>query len=300
MPEFNHEDGVKLAKALYQEHINKPLTDLQIAIIRGSLQNKSYQTIVDQDCPHNLTHAKEVGSKLFQEFSTIFKETITKKNFKAIIEQQLQLYPWRIKDTALEQAIIANNRGFDHYQAGDFIAARKEFELAITLNPDHAASYYNLGWLHEQVRNFDSAIKFYQEAALRGFAAAYCNLARLYILESQNYIAAVSVSKTGLQLLKFPKSDSEQIVKAALLTYLAWAWVQQQRYQDALPTLEAALKLDKERAVTHGLKAQVLEALGRQAEAMGAWQLCLEYAQPNQRDDDLWRGMAQQQLRDSA
>ncbi|NJL67949.1 MAG: tetratricopeptide repeat protein [Microcoleus sp. SM1_3_4] len=84
-------------------------------------------------------------------------------------------------------AIAANNRGIQLKKESEFVEARKQFELAIKLNPDNAASYYNLAEMYEDAEQFDSAIKLYRDAAFRGFAAAYCKLARLYVIEYKDW-----------------------------------------------------------------------------------------------------------------
>lgn len=204
--------------------------------------------------------------------------------------------------TESERAIAANNRGIQLKRESEFVEARKQFELAIKLNPDNAASYYNLAGMYEEAEKFDSAIELYREAAFRGFAAAYCKLARLYVTEYKDWAKAVEKSCQGLKLIENEKVEDDRIVKSisivksALLTYLAWAWKEQGRSKEALGKLQAAVKLESDRGLTYGIMAEVLENLGKKAEALAAWKNCLAYAKSDRRDEDIWIGKARQRL----
>lgn len=193
-------------------------------------------------------------------------------------------------------ATAANNRGVKLKEEGDLVAARKQFELAIKLNPDNAAAYYNLAVMHEEARKFDRAFKLYQEAGFRGFAAAYCKLARLWLMQNKDSTETVEIYCQGLKLIEKEKVEDDKIVKAALLTYWAWDWKEQGRFEEALEKLQAAVELQKDRGLTYGIMAEVLETLGQDAAALEAWQNCLEYARSDRRDEDVWIGKARQRL----
>jgi Flp pilus assembly protein TadD len=64
-----------------------------------------------------------------------------------------------------------------------------DFTNALKLDPNFAETHYNLGSLYEDVRDFDRARSEYRLAMLGGLAAAYNNLARLYILD-KDYAAS--------------------------------------------------------------------------------------------------------------
>ncbi len=200
-----------------------------------------------------------------------------------------------------EGAIAANNRGLDCYINGDLTQANKQFELALKINPDHAASYYNQAWSYEQVGDFDRAIEFYRQAAFHGFAAAYCNLARLHIIEEKKYDLAVDICQRGLTLVQEDTVETDKIVKAALFIYLAWAWIYQGRDEEALENLQEAIELEGDRALTHALRAQALDNLGQSTEALEAWKNYInKYPKCNSRDKDVWMGKARQHLKESS
>ncbi|OCR02041.1 hypothetical protein BCD67_07655 [Oscillatoriales cyanobacterium USR001] len=200
-----------------------------------------------------------------------------------------------------EEAIAANNRGFECYINGELTEAKKQFELALKINPDHAASYYNQAWNYEQVGDFDRAIKLYQAAALNGLPAAYCNLARLHIIEEKKYDLAVNICGRGLALVQEDTVETNKIVEAALLTYLAWAWINQGRDEEALEKLQKALELQNDRSLTHALRAAALDNLGQRTEALEAWKNYInKYPQCNYRDKDVWMAKARQRLKEQS
>jgi len=200
-----------------------------------------------------------------------------------------------------EGAIATNNRGFNCYMNGDLTQANKQFELALKINPDHAASYYNQAWSYEQVGDFDRAIELYRQAAFHGLAAAYCNLARLHIIEQKNYDLAVDICQRGLTLVQEDTVETDKIVKAALFIYLAWAWIDRGRDEEALERLQEAIELEGDRALTHALMAQALDNLGQSTEALEAWKNYInKYPKCNCRDKDVWMGKARQRLKESS
>lgn len=200
-------------------------------------------------------------------------------------------------ETPINLEILANNRGSKFKESGELVAARKQFDIAIKINPDHAASYYNTALMNEEAGKVALAIELYQESAVRGFAAAYCNLARLYIIEYKDLPKAIEKIRRGLKLVDKEKVEDDRIVEAALLIYQAWAWKEQGRYEEALEKLQESVKLDSDRGLTYGIMAEVQEHLGNDAEALEAWQNCLKYANFAERDEDFYIGKARQRLK---
>lgn len=298
MNEIDVEEGLKFAKSLIRAKTGKYLNDLEVAIFCGSWQGKSYKEIAkERRC--SMGGAKDVGSKLWQLLSAALGEEVDKYSFKAAIEQHSRIQLPAIQSATVEGAIAANNRGMEYEKADSLIEAIKQFELAIQINPDHAPSYYNLGWSYERIGDFNRALALYREAARRGFAAAWCNLARLHVVEDKNYTLAVEICWQGLKLVKEEKVEDDNIVKAALFTYLAWAWMKQGRNEEALEKLEEAIKLDSDRASARCLMAQVLDNLGSDREVLEAsWKICLECAKSDRRDEDGWIGTARRRLKE--
>jgi tetratricopeptide (TPR) repeat protein len=208
-----------------------------------------------------------------------------------------KLRPIQDAITPLALARDANNRGLNLKTAGQLIEARKQFDLAIKINPDNAATYYNQALMYEEAGIVDRAIQLYQQAAFLGFAAAYCKLGRLYIIEYKDLRKSVEKIGLGLKLVETEKVKHDKIVKAGLLTYLAWAWKEQGCYEEALDNLQQAMKLESDRGLTYGIMAEVYENLGKDAEVATAWKKCLEYAKCDRPDEDFYIGKARQRLK---
>jgi len=187
-------------------------------------------------------------------------------------------------------SVTLNNRGFDDFLAGDKAEASQKFNEAIQQNPQNRAAYYNQAWECEAIRNFDCATGNYQIAAKLGMDAAYSQLARLYILQENDYNAAAEISREGLRIVK------NDTVKYALLKNLGWARLGQGRYREAKENLENAIALDSNRAAAYCLFAQVLEAENDLKKAQNQWKRCQQYVDQENPDEDVWLGIARKRL----
>ena len=57
-------------------------------------------------------------------------------------------------------ATLHNNSGIKYLKENNYVAAIKEFQIAIDLNPNHqvtATYYYNLGMLYNRLRKYSDA-----------------------------------------------------------------------------------------------------------------------------------------------
>jgi tetratricopeptide (TPR) repeat protein len=120
--------------------------------------------------------------------------------------------------------------------------------------------------------------------------AAYSQLARLYILQENDYNAAAEISREGLRIVK------NDTVKYALLKNLGWARLGQGRYREAKENLENAIALDSNRAAAYCLFAQVLEAENDLKKAQNQWKRCQQYVDQENPDEDVWLGIARKRL----
>lgn len=301
MNEITVEQALALVESLVYGKTGKHLTELQRLIFCGMWNSKKYKEIVPKNDPCTVVHAREVGSRLWQLLSGCLGEKVDFRTLKPAVERYARRQPLTIETDTLEPAIAANNRGLECYINGDLTQANKQFELALKINPDHAASYYNQAWSYEQVGDFGHAIELYRQAALHGFAAAYCNLARLHIIEEKKYDLAVNICGRGLAFVREDIVETDKIVKAALLTYLAWAWIDRGRNEEGLEKLQEALELQSDRALTYALMAQALDNLGQPTEALEAWKNYInKYPKCNCRDKDVWMGKARQRLKEQS
>lgn len=188
-------------------------------------------------------------------------------------------------------AMMANNYGMDNYLAGNFVTASSALNWVTRIDPQDGTAYYTLGHMCEQAADFDCAEQKYRQAAKLGFGAAYSQLARIQIKQKQDYTSAVSFAWRGLNLTE------DLAVKYSLWKNLGWARLEQGRYQEAEEALGKALNIDPQQAVPYCLLAQVKEKQKSYSNALDAWKACLQYAQPDIEDEDIWIGIARQKLK---
>jgi tetratricopeptide (TPR) repeat protein len=77
---------------------------------------------------------------------------------------------------------------------------------------------------------------------------------------------------------------------------LGWARLGQERYDEAQPYLNEAIALFDDQAPAYCLQAQVVEGLTDPETARPDWEKCLQYASSDNRDEDVWIGMARQRF----
>ncbi|MFB2917911.1 protein kinase domain-containing protein [Aerosakkonema funiforme] len=205
----------------------------------------------------------------------------------------LGIVTWRLVSSQI--AIALNDRGVEHYEDGGIgiAAAWHDIKQAVELNPNDSVAIYNWGALCEQLGNFDCAREKYQIAAQSGVAAAYNQLARLYIIHYKNDAVALNLLWQGLAL-----NEDGIDVKYSLLKNLGWVRLKQQRYDEAKKHLQDAIKLDSDRASAYCLLAQVKEAQKDIKDSLVHWENCRKYADMKNPDEDNWMSIAEQRLRD--
>ncbi|MBD2458863.1 tetratricopeptide repeat protein [Nostoc sp. FACHB-87] len=196
---------------------------------------------------------------------------------------------------------IYNSNGLKNYRKGDLGTAEKDYQQAISLDEDNIEAHYNLGNLYEDWLEFDQAKKQYQIAVADGLPQAYNNLGRLYIQEKKYSQAAVLLAK-GLVLTEEKNSTPE--VKYSLLKNLGWARLEQNRYEEAQQTLQAAIGITRNPdaknyipnpGAAHCLLAQTLEKL-KQPKALEQWQQCSHFGSRLNADEDTWLYLAKEKL----
>ncbi|WP_199313181.1 serine/threonine-protein kinase [Microcoleus sp. FACHB-672] len=184
-----------------------------------------------------------------------------------------------------------NELGVQHYFDNQPTQALEKYNFALKLDPNYGEVYYNRGGIYEDLRDFERARIDYQAAAKAGVPEAYNNLARLYIL-NKDYTAAVDLIGQGMKLPDLTPNN-----KYTLHKNLGWARLGQQRYAEAQEQLQIAIDLAPESAAAHCLLAQVLEAQGEQKKALEEWKSCQRYALEGSSDEDTWKGMAEQRIK---
>ncbi len=188
-------------------------------------------------------------------------------------------------------AIFVDDLGLKSHKEGQLLMAQRYYHLAALLNPNYAEPHYNLGWLcDENLNDANCAIQAYQNATLRGLPEASAELARLQILQG-NYSAA---QKSIEHCLTWTKYDA---VKAACLKNRGWILKEQKHPKEAQEFLQKAIALRHDSPHSHCLLAQVLEAQGKNQEALVAWKNTLDYAKYNVPEQEGCITLANQRLR---
>lgn len=179
-----------------------------------------------------------------------------------------------------------NQLGHQKYLHGEFQTAKSYLKMAIRYNPSLAAAQYNLGATYEQIQDWETAKGHYLSLVdvptNRAAHAAISNLARLDILEGQVDVAI-------RRIVGVLPEVSDPMVKAALLKNLGWAYLVQNRYDQAERFLRESIELDHERAIPHCLLAQVLELKGDQRAALEFWHNCLKFDAEKKTEGTGWR-----------
>jgi tetratricopeptide (TPR) repeat protein len=166
-----------------------------------------------------------------------------------------------------------NKLGHESYLNNDFAIAASYLELAVELNQNYGSAHYNLGAAYEKLDNLDGACHHYQIATRyqnRAADAAINNLARLQITQG-NSADAVEMIEPILSNVK------DNTVKVTLHKNLAWAYFQQNSYEQAHQHLLICLELDSNYTPAYCLLAQVQAAQGNQQAARESWRSFLEF-----------------------
>ncbi len=177
------------------------------------------------------------------------------------------------KDELSKESKELTLKGRDEYSFGNFSDAIRYFQAAIALRSDNDVAYYNMGLTYERLQQEEEAKRCY-EAAIQlegeGTIAAFCNLARLNILDNQ--------PKQAIQILE-PCLNTElenPSVKVAVVKNLGWAWSLLGEYDIALDYLKQAIALDDESTPSYCLMAQIFEKQQDFEQAESYCHKCLE------------------------
>jgi tetratricopeptide (TPR) repeat protein len=186
-------------------------------------------------------------------------------------------------------AVFRSDLGLVCKQKKDFDCAIKQYQNALRLKPDAvtvATIHYNLGVLYEDRQEFDAALNQYQIAMQdKGElgANAINNFARLQIWKKHNNGLAINLLQNALRRTENPR------LKSTLYKNLGWAYLQQVRYQEAQKYLREAIRLDKDkRAAAHCLLAKVLEYSNR-TDALVSWEKCATLNSENSLEVETWQ-----------
>ena len=194
-------------------------------------------------------------------------------------------------------ATWVNNLGWENYLANAWPEAIESWNSARKIDPHNPVPLYNQGSHCEDVRDFDCAKEKYKMSAQLGFAAAYSNLARLYILVYKDYSAAVDLLRQSRKFVYKEPERTQGFLNYAFHKNMGWARLEQGRYQEASEHLQTAIDLDGDRAPAYCLLAQVQQRQGNSEGAKDNWKTCLQYGIPENPEEDIWMNMARSILK---
>jgi len=188
--------------------------------------------------------------------------------------------------------------------------AEQRYQRALALNTDSnnllvSKINYHLGKLYETLQDIPKARTAYQLAVLGNYPPAFNELAHLEI-EQKKYKIAVNLLFQGMEKARI---DPDFLVDGERQTNLLFemhknlgrARFFQQRYNQAIAELQAAIRLKPETASAYCMLAQVMEEQEKEVgKSMGLetwqqWEFCRQYVTPGSDPNaDDWIYEAQQ------
>ncbi|MEM6613440.1 MAG: AAA-like domain-containing protein [Cyanobacteria bacterium P01_C01_bin.72] len=86
--EFTWENAQQITDRLLFRHTGKHLSDIEIVILRGAWNNKTYEEIAELENYTSNYLSKDVGNKLWGNISGALEERVSKKNFKVALQRK--------------------------------------------------------------------------------------------------------------------------------------------------------------------------------------------------------------------
>ena len=87
-PEFTWEKAQQTVESLIFQQTGKHLSDLEIVILQGAWENKTYEAIAEAEGYTSNYLSKDVGNRLWGNLSAALQEKVSKKNFKAALQRK--------------------------------------------------------------------------------------------------------------------------------------------------------------------------------------------------------------------
>lgn len=188
------------------------------------------------------------------------------------------------------------NQGMTHYEAGDLTEARDSFLHALELNDQDLRVHMALGRVHETLGDLEDAQKEYVQSVEEGLPEGFNRLGHV-LIHTEETLRAEALLRLGLQRSYGHGEQSAEALATRHLLHrnLGWALLQQEKYDEGLTQLQAAIDVypkEEERpsatGFTHCLRAYALDRLGRADTAQAAWGACLKRAQPEMISEYEW------------
>ncbi len=111
--EFTWEKTQQTVENILFQQTGKHLSDIEIVILRGAWDNKTYEEIAEAEGYTSSYLSKDVGNKLWGNLSRALQEKVSKKNFKAALQRKWLQQPQDI--CAKTQAKTSNSSTTENY-----------------------------------------------------------------------------------------------------------------------------------------------------------------------------------------
>ena len=86
--ELTWDKARQVVDRLLCQQTDKHLSDIEIVILRGAWEDKTYEEIAEAEGYSSSYLSKDVGNKLWQNLSVALQERVSKKNFKAALQRE--------------------------------------------------------------------------------------------------------------------------------------------------------------------------------------------------------------------
>ena len=194
-------------------------------------------------------------------------------------------------------ALHFHSAGRQHYNADRLTNAQSSFQRALQLNPNLLRANHGLALTYEDTREFDRAKAEYAKAAAGGYLSSVNNLARLLIMQEEDYESAEVLLDKAIGDAGFDIGQNPGL-EYGLQKNLGWAWVGLEEWEDAESALIKANRIaeenDRAQPDAYCLLAQVNEELGDSDSAESNWKKCGDSI--GRPEDYVWQRMARRAL----
>ena len=159
---------------------------------------------------------------------------------------------WSAKDTDVKTEDLLNlsdryfDMGIDHANAGRYKEAIEVFEHIISIKPNKAKAFYNLGWCYDKLQLYEEAIAAYKETiriapkCVRFGFDAYTNLSIIYHTLGQK-IEAINILN---QAIKAAKGDIS--TESWLYFIIGGQYGSQGRWQESIISYKESIRISAE------------------------------------------------------